>query len=168
MAPSCFNSISIFSFSVVTLRSLLITNCCFHFLALKRTTRMTTPTTMTTSMITTATTMMTNVVVAPSVGRLVAGLCAAADYGSSSCGNCSFTYGGLYAATDWNSSSCGNCLISLGCRGYSDSLGRGWVQFCAKETHIMAFHVNSNKRHEGDKHIFQIHATMKHQLGAIM
>ena len=23
---------------------------------------------------------------------------------------------------------------------------------CAKETHIMAFHVNSNKRHEGDKH----------------
>ena len=34
---------------------------------------MTTPTTMTTSMITTATTMMTNVVVAPSLGRLLVG-----------------------------------------------------------------------------------------------
>ena len=34
---------------------------------------MTTPTTMTTSMVTTATTMMTNVVVVPSLGRLVAG-----------------------------------------------------------------------------------------------
>ena len=70
---SCFNSISIFCFSVVTLRSLLITNCCFLFLTLKRTTRMMTPTTMTTSMITTVTTIMTDVVVAPSIGRLVAG-----------------------------------------------------------------------------------------------
>ena len=34
---------------------------------------MTTPTTMTTSMITTATTMMTDVVVAPSLGRVMVG-----------------------------------------------------------------------------------------------
>ena len=37
------------------------------------TTRMTTPTTMTTSMITTATTIMTDVVVVPSLGRVVVG-----------------------------------------------------------------------------------------------
>ena len=73
MDTSCFNFISVSSISVVAFRSLLITECCFLFLVLKMTTRMTTPTTMTRSMITTATTMMTNVVVAPSLGRLLVG-----------------------------------------------------------------------------------------------
>ena len=46
--------------------TLLVTNCCFFFMALKRTTRITTPTTVTA---TTATTMMTDVVVAPSLAE---------------------------------------------------------------------------------------------------
>ena len=65
----CFNFISI----SVTFSRLFVSNCCFLFLALKMTTRMTTPTTMTTSTITTATTMISDVVVSPSLGGLLVG-----------------------------------------------------------------------------------------------
>ena len=87
----------------------------------------------------------------------------------STCGSCSINWeisGWLCAAADYGSSSYGNCSFALGCRGYSDCLGRGGVQFCAQETHITASHINSNKIHD-EINILSDSCTMKHQLGVI-